>query len=250
MLGFSNPDLIWQAYRLVLRYGLSDPKPIYTELGISESQFTEFQKTEPSFQRAIAAAEADRLPAVFADLSDESKELWKILTETKAEAGSKEKALLVVAEGGKRQQQRLLLYGLVESHFDINGALKALRIPLRTFRNWVADDPEFAEMISEVQDQKRAFVESRLFKLIAMGSERATIFGAERLLKEYSAKVEHTGQIDHNHQHNTGLDLSKLPVEVRSQIFEILASSNLIDQDGLLATTPTALDAVEVKRLT
>jgi hypothetical protein len=143
------------------------------------------------------------------------------------------------------------LYGLVESHFDINGALKALRIPLRTFQSWVKNDPEFAEMISEVQDQKKQFIEGRLFRLIAMGSERATIFGAERLLKEtYGAELKHSGQIDHNHQHNTGLDLSKLPVEVRSQIFEILASSNLIDQDGLLATTPTALDAVEVKRLT
>lgn len=245
-----NTDLIWQAYRLVLRYGLSDPKPIYTELGISESQFTELQKTKPSFQKAIAAAEADRLPAVFADLSDESKQLWATLTDREAFLDAKQAALLAVSEGGKREQQKLLIYGLVESHFDVNSALKALKIPLKTFRNWVADDPEFAEMISEVQDQKKQFIESRLFKLIAMGSERATIFGAERLLKEYSAKVEHTGQIDHNHQHNTGLDLSKLPVEVRSQIFEILASSNLIDQDGLLAPTPTALDAVEVKRLT
>jgi hypothetical protein len=245
-----NADLPWQAYRLVLRYGLSDPKPIYTELGISESQFTELQKTEPSFQKAIAAAEADRLPAVFADLSDESKQLWATLVDREAVPDAKQAALLAVSEGGKREQQKLLIYGLVESHFDVNSALKALKIPLKTFRNWIADDPEFAEMISEVQDQKKAFIEGRLFKLIAMGSERATIFGAERLLKEYSAKVEHTGQIAHNHQHNTGLDLSKLPVGVRSQIFEILTQSNLIDQDGLLAQTPTALDAVEVKRLT
>ena len=242
-----DTDLIWQGYRLALRHGISDPKPICSELGITESQFTELQQAQPSFQRAIAAGEADRLPAVFADLSDESKEIWKILTDREAFPDAKQSALLAVANGGKREQQKLLIYGLVESHFDVNSALKALKIPLKTFRNWVKDDPEFAEMISEVQDQKRSFVESILFRLIAMGSERATIFGAERLLKEtYGAELKHTGNIEHNHQHNTGLDLSTLPVEVRSQIFEILASSNLVDPDGLLATP---VDAVEVKRL-
>lgn len=242
-----DTDLIWQGYRLALKHGLSDLKPIYSELGITESQFTELQQSQPSFQRAITAGEADRLPAVFADLSDESKEIWKTLTDREAFPDAKQSALLAVANGGKREQQKLLIYGLVESHFDVNSALKALKIPLKTFRNWVKDDPEFAEMISEVQDQKKQFIESRLFRLIAMGSERATIFGAERLLKEtYGQELKHTGNIEHNHQHNTGLDLSKLPVEVRSQIFEILASSNLVDPDGLLATP---VDAVEVKRL-
>lgn len=244
-----DTDLIWQGYRLALKYGLSDLKPIYSELGLTESQFTELQRVQLSFQRAVEAGNADRLPAVLADLSDESKEIWKILTDREAFPDSRQQALVAVANGGKREQQKLLIYGLVESHFDVNSALKALKIPLKTFRNWVKDDPEFAEMISEVQDQKKAFIEGRLFRLIAMGSERATIFGAERLLKEYSPKLEHHGTISHEHQHNTGLDLSKLPVEVRSQIFEILASSSLVDPDGLLAETPTALDAVEVKRL-
>jgi hypothetical protein len=222
---------------------------IAKRLGISEPALAEILANDPEHKDAHTAALLDRTPTCIQDVSDEAKELWKILVDSKAEGSAKQQALHMISEGGKREQQRLLLYGLVESHFDINGALKALRIPLRTFQNWIKTDPEFAELVSEVQDQKKAFVESRLFRLIAMGSERATIFGAERLLKEYSAKMEYSGSIEHNHQHNTGLDLSKLPVEVRSQIFEILASSSLVDPDGLLAETPTALDAVEVKRL-
>lgn len=239
----------WELYRAALSIGDNNAQ-IAKSLGISEPALTEMLTNDPEHRDAYTAALLDRTPTCIQDVSDEAKELWKILVDSKVEGSAKQQALHTISEGGKRQQQKLLLYGLVESHFDINGALKALKIPLRTFQHWIKNDPEFAELVSEVQDQKKAFVESRLFRLIAMGSERATIFGAERLLKEYSAKVEYSGQIDHNHQHNTGLDLSKLPVEVRSQIFEILASSNLIDQDGLLATTPTALDAVEVKRLT
>ena len=244
-----NKQASWEIYRATLSAG-EDVEKIAETLGVSMQIVKELLAANIEHRQAHDAAIADRLPAVFADLSDASKEIWKTLTDREAFPDAKQLALLAVANGGKREQQKLLIYGLVESHFDVNSALKALKIPLKTFRNWVKDDPEFAEMISEVQDQKKAFIEGRLFKLIAMGSERATIFGAERLLKEtYGAELKHTGNIEHNHQHNTGLDLSKLPVEVRSQIFEILAQSNLVDPDGLLAETPTALDAVEVKRL-
>lgn len=239
----------WEMYRIVLSVG-DDIAKIAAELCIPLSLLRDMITNSEEHQQAHKQALQDRTPACIQDISDEAKELWKILIDSKSEGSAKQQALHAIAEGGKREQQRLLLYGLVESHFDINGALRALRIPLRTFQNWIKNDPEFAELVSEVQDQKKQFIESRLFKLIAMGSERATIFGAERLLKEtYGAELKHTGNIEHNHQHNTGLDLSKLPVEVRSQIFEILAQSNLVDPDGLLAETPTALDAVEVKRL-
>ena len=236
----------WELYRITLSIG-DDSTKIAAELCIPLPLLQDTITNSEEHQQAYKQAIQDRTPACIQDISDEAKELWKILIDAKSEGSTKQQALHMISEGGKREQQRLLLYGLVESHFDINGALKALRIPLRTFQNWIKTDPEFAELVSEVQDQKKAFVESRLFRLIAMGSERATIFGAERLLKEYSAKMEYSGTVTHTH--SAGLDLSSLPVELRSKIFALLSESGLIDPDGLLAETPTALDAVEVKRL-
>jgi hypothetical protein len=109
--------------------------------------------------------------------------------------------------------------------------------------------PTIAEMIAEVQASKRFFVEGQLFKLIALGSEKATMFAAERLMpKEYGNKIQHSGSIEHNHTHTQQLDLANLPTEVRGKIFELLMDSGMIDPDGLLAA-PT-LEAASVKRIT
>jgi hypothetical protein len=101
-------------------------------------------------------------------------------------------------------------------------------------------------MIADIQAAKRHFVEGRLMGLVSAGSERATLFAAERLMKDvYGQKIEHTGTVNVNH---ASIDLGRLPVAVKAQIFELLESSGVIDPDGLLAYD--AVDAEAVKRLT
>lgn len=242
-----DPNLIWQSYRLHLKFG-DDSAKIAEHLGISDSKLQELYQYEP-FANAAKAAQADRLPACFESLSDESKAYWAILTDNKSVADAKQAALLAIANNGERERQKLLAYGLMQNFFDVQAACKALNVPVKQFNKWVASDPEFAEMIAEVQASKRFFVEGQLFKLIALGSEKATMFAAERLMpKEYGNKVQHTGSIEHNHTHTQQLDLANLPTEVRGKIFELLIDSGLVDPDGLLAA-PT-LEAASVKRIT
>jgi hypothetical protein len=242
-----NPNLIWQAYRLHLKFG-DDTAKIAENLNVSEQQLTDLYQYEP-FANAAQAAQADRLPACFESLSDESKAYWAILNDHKALADAKQSALLAIANNGERERQRILAYGLMQNFFDVQAACKALNVPVKQFNKWVASDPEFAGMIAEVQASKRFFVEGQLFKLIALGSEKATMFAAERLMpKEYGNKVQHSGSIEHNHTHTQQLDLANLPTEVRGKIFELLMDSGMIDPDGLLAA-PT-LEAASVKRIT
>jgi hypothetical protein len=242
----SDLNLIWQSYRLHLKFN-DDTAKIAEHLGISESQLNDLYQFEP-FANAAKAAKADRLPACFESLSDQSKEYWAILNDHKAVADAKQAALLAIANNGERERQKLLAYGLMQNFFDVQAACKALNVPLKQFNKWVASDPEFAEMISEVQASKRFFVEGQLFKLIALGSEKATMFAAERLMpKEYGNKIQHSGTIEHNHMHTQQLDLANLPAEIRGKIFELLMDSGLVDPDGLLAA-PT-LEAASVKRI-
>jgi hypothetical protein len=243
-----DPNLIWQAYRLHLKFG-DDSAKIAENLNISEQQLTDLYQYEP-FANAAQAAQADRLPACFESLSDESKETWRILSDNKSDADSKQRALMLLVNNGERERQKLLAFALMQNYFDVKGACNALKIPLKTYREWLKD-PEFGDLIQEVQDAKRYLVESQLFRLVAHGSERATIFATERLLKDtYGQEVKHTGNIEHQHTHGSGLDLASLPIEVRSKIFEILqAHSSLIDPDGLLAESQPVIQAVEVKRI-
>jgi hypothetical protein len=243
-------DLIWKAYRLTLKFG-DDAKQIAEAMFIDENKLEQLMQWEP-FANAAKAAMADRLPACFEDLSEESKNYWTILSDSKSHLDTKQAALLAIARNGERERQRILAYGLMQNFFDVPSACKALGVPLKQFRKWVETDSEFAEMIAEVQASKRFFVEGQLFKLVALGSERATLFAAERLMpKEYGAKVHHSGTIEHqhNHNHNQFLNLENLPVAIRGKIFDLLMESNLIDPDGLLVSSPT-IDATAVKKLT
>jgi hypothetical protein len=229
----------WAVYRAFLQS--DDIEVVATNLGLTPDLVAKRLQSDPEFKEAAEAAANDRLPAVFQDMDDASKAVWEALSGRDTPEDIKQQALLALAHGGRREQQKLLAYGLMQNHFDVNGALKSLKISQAAYRKWLKD-PEFAELIANIQFSKRNFVEGRLMGLIAHGSERATIFAAERLMREeYGQKIEVSGVVSHNH---ANLDLSRLPLELRIQVMDALRDSGQIDPDGLL------IEAVEVKRLT
>jgi hypothetical protein len=200
---------------------------------------------EPVLQRAASAAQADRLPAAFHDLSDESKGIWEVL-DNPASTDAKQAALIAMADKGERERKKLLAWGLLNNYFDVTGACRALKIGVRQFELWLKTDSEFSELIADVQAAKKHFVEGRLMAMIALGSEKATLFAAERLMRDtYGQKIEHTGTVSHTH---TSIDLGRLPVAVKAQIFELLENAGVITPDGMLSYD--AIEATEVKRLT
>lgn len=239
----SDPDLPWKLYRASLKHG--DPAKVAEELGLKPTTLKQLMAEEPVLQRAADAAQADRLPAAFHDLSDESKGIWEALNNPAA-TDVKQAALIAMADKGERERKRLLAWGLLQNNFDVSSACRNLKIGIRQFELWVKNDPEFAEMIAEIQSAKRHFVEGRLFALVAAGSEKAIMFSAERLMRDqYGKVVEHTGTINHAH---SSIDLGRLPVAVKAQIFELLENAGVITPDGMLSYD--AIEATEVKRLT
>ena len=232
----------WRIYRAYLRSG--EVKAAAEEIGISHEDLQQRLAADPELAQAAQAAMADRLPACFESLSDESKAYWDILNSTKSTIDSKQAALIAIANNGERERQKLLAWGLTCNHYDVQAACKALDISMSQFRKWTQNDPEFIELLNDIQHNKLHFIESKLFQLVAQGSERATMFAAERLMRDkYGAKLEHLGTIDHRHEHTQTLDLSNLPIEIRGQILDLLRQSGQTDPDGLL------VDATTVRRL-
>ena len=228
----------YRVYRACLRS--DDPEVIATELAITVDSLKQLLSSDQLFREAADAAAADRLPACFEGMDESAKAVWEALSGRDTPEDIKQQALLALAHGGRREQQKLLAYGLMQNHFDVNGALKSLKISQATYRKWM-NDPEFAELIANIQFSKRHFVEGKLFQLVAHGDTKATIFAAERLMREeYGQKIEVSGNVSHSH---ANLDLSRLPIELRIQVIEALRESGQVDPDGLL------IEAVDVKRL-
>ena len=237
-----DADLSWKLYRASLKHG--DPTKVAEELGLKPAALKQLMAEEPVLQRAADAAQADRLPAAFHDLSDESKGIWEALNNP-ASTDAKQAALIAMADKGERERKKLLAWGLLQNNFDVSSACRNLKIGIRQFELWVKNDPEFAEMIAEIQSAKRHFVEGRLFALVAAGSEKAIMFSAERLMKDtYGKSLTIEGNVTHTH---SSIDLGRLPVAVKAQIFELLEEANIINPDGMLSYA--AIDADDIKRL-
>ena len=230
----------WRIYREFLRS--DNHELIATALAISTRELEQLLSSDQLAREAAEAATEDRLPACLEGLDDSAKAVWASLSGKDTPEDIKQQALLAVAHNGKRAQQQLFVFGLSQNHFDVNAALRALKISQNTYRKWLKE-AEFAELICGIQDAKRQFVEGKLFQLVAHGSEKATIFACERLNREdYGAKLELTGTVDHQH---SNLDLSILPMELRVQVIEAL-QARAADPDGLLINS---IPAESVKRL-
>jgi hypothetical protein len=237
-----NHDIYWKLYRAALKHG--DEAKVAESLGLSPFALKQLLADDPVLRSAMDAALADRLPACFSDLSDESKAIWASLSGPVTD-DAKQAAMIALAGKGERERKKLLAWALLNNNFDVTGACRNLKIAIREFERWSKNDPEFAEMIADIQAAKRHFVEGRLMGLVSAGSERATLFAAERLMKDvYGKTVTVEGNVTHTH---STIDLSKLPISIKSRIFELLEEASVITPDGLISYD---LVAEDVKRLT
>jgi hypothetical protein len=239
----SDADLSWQIYRATLKHG--DEAKVAESLGLSPFALKQLLADDPVLRNAMDAALADRLPACFHDLSDESKAIWDTLHNPPS-ADAKQAALIALANNGERERKKLLAWGLLNNYFDVTGACRALKIGIRQYESWLKTDSEFAELVADVQSAKKHFVEGRLMSMVALGSEKATLFAAERLMKDvYGKTLTVEGNVTHTH---STIDLGRLPLKTKAAIFELLEEANIITPDGLISYD--FVDAAEVKTLT
>jgi hypothetical protein len=145
------------------------------------------------FKEAVLTAKADRLPSTFESLDDETKAMWIVLSSEGQDEDAKQRALLAVANNGDRERQKLLAWGLLNNHFDVLAALKALKISQKQYKTWLKD-PEFADLIDSVQCAKRQFVEGTLMKLVADGDTVVDrIYHLDRGYDQMEAKLRGIG---------------------------------------------------------
>lgn len=225
-------DYYVTAYELA-KSGLSD-KGIAEVLGVSRVAFRLWKKEKPAFQKALDRGrrkqDGVRTANTFKDyvydkLSDEAKALWDQLYSMEQENVGVAQIEALLADKGKDMRQQLVLHAITFSNFNLSRALSRVNVPKRTFDKWCAYDPDFANLIEELQWHKKNFFEGALCDLVSDGNSQAVLFANRSLNRDrgYSDKqeIEISGNIDHNHS-VTVLDLSKidLPLDVRKQLLK------------------------------
>lgn len=234
-----QPTMYVTAYELA-RDGLSD-KQIALTMGVAAITLRGWCRRYPALADAIARGRRRREPGneftfheyVFDHLSPDLKDVWKEINACQELPNAVERIEALLANHGVRGRQHLFIYALTQSMFNVSQSLRKLNVPRKTYESWRANDPEFAQLIDELEWHKKNFFETAFIGRVAAGDTNAIIHAAKTKLRDrgYNEKieVEHTGTVAH--QHSIAITDLNLDVETRRAVLEALRNHR--------AATPT-----------
>lgn len=180
------------------------------ELGISKKTWYIWKKKYPQIDEAIKMGQTDTKDGgnwhkfVYDRLPDDIKAIWNKISEWDEQPNGIGKIETLLETHGKGVRQQLYLYALVNTNFSPSRAMSKVNIDKDTLDYWIQNDPDFAELVEQIQWHKDNFFEDSFIQLIRSGSEAATIHAAKSRLRNrgYGIKseveVNHSGQIEHN----------------------------------------------------
>jgi len=162
------------------------------KLGITRPCFTQWRNKHKSVRYALKKAKEDRRKGtnlnwteyVSRQLPTRLQSIWSKITEYGCDATGYGKVEKLLSKETHRVRQELLVYAILISGFSLSKALKKVAIPRGTFVHWAETDPDFVELLTEVEEIKKDFFEEGLIKLIKAGDSPATIHGNKTLNRD------------------------------------------------------------------
>lgn len=215
------------AYRLAR--GKMTDRQIRQSIGASETTFKKWLVKYPALRKAIdegrdTSLESDHRAVMVAKMDDETRELWDQLNSTHSSERTRARTHLLVA--AKRTKQLLYAQSLIRCDFHATRAREMVGVSRKTVQAWTATDPRFKRLLEAAKEAKKDLYESALVKLVAAGSEAATLF-ANRTVNRDRGYGDHA-TLDINQtveDRRAAVEIDKLPLELRRQLLEALSKS-------------------------
>lgn len=218
------------------RQGMTE-KEVAKAIGISQPTLARWKARRPALRDAWDRGKAAGVPStdsqptfreyVYQRLPADLRALWDEINAVEEADNDIARVEAMLAGHGKRARQHLFLYALTSSNFNISRAMRKLQINRKQFDGWVANEPDFAELMAEVHWHKKNFFEDALINRVAAGDTPAVIFAAKTQLKErgYNEKIDINVQQDINItslQVSVQFDQLELPLETRRQVLQAM----------------------------
>lgn len=231
-----NHDYYIKAYDLA-KQGMRNQR-LAKALGISKPTLLEWMKRHPAFKRAIQTGreqfnkvqEGSFREYVYEQLSPEMKEVWDEINACSEDPNGVVRIEALLHAKGKRVRQHMFLYAVVDNNFNASQACRFVNISVHTLRLWIANDPDFRELMDEINWHKKNFYEEGLVALVRRRDPAATIYANKTYNRDRgygdSKTVEHTGKLEHDHSGEVRVidneKLQKLPLQTRRQLLELM----------------------------
>ncbi len=223
--------------------GMSDTE-IARTLGVSKNTMVTWKKNKTLLRTALNRAKrtaieteqrtsaSDTLRSyIYNRLPANLQKLWRKIDALEDADDGYERIEAILSDKGRKVRQHLFIYAWTSSNFKVSPALRKVNISYQTFKKWCSD-PEFSELVTEVEWHKKNFFESRLLTLVNSGDSAATVFANRTFNRDrgYHEKVEiehkHSGTITHAH---IDIDELDLPVNVRRLILQAVRKRKQVE---------------------
>ena len=161
-------------------------------LHVTGACFSQWKKTKKSVRYALKRGAEDRrkntnlnwTEYISRQLPSHLQNTWEKITEYGRETNGYNKIEKLLSNESHHVKQELLVYAILICGFSISKALKKVSIPRKTFLYWAETDPDFVDLLNEVEQIKKDFYEEGLFKLVRAGDSPAIIFGNKTLNRD------------------------------------------------------------------
>lgn len=219
------------------RAGMTETQ-IADALGVSLATFTRWKAQKPALKDAWDRGAKKRNPGdefsfrdyVFQRLPPKLRDLWVEINAIEFESNDIARVEALLERHGKRVRQHLFVYALTSSNFNVSKSLRRLNIPRKTFESWVAEEPDFAELMDEIHWHKENFFENALIGRVVAGDTPAIIHAAKTQLRGRG----YNDRVDVNVHQDVNINISQrtvnvleldLPIEIRKGLLTAMRAA-------------------------
>lgn len=231
-----NTRMLLTIYDMV-KAGANDSK-IAGVLGIQRKTLYIWRRDREEVRQAYKEAKAKQVnntttfkDFVYNRLSKRLQLAWQELSACEREQNPHKRIEALFRRKGVRVRQQLFVHALVDSNFNPSLACRKVNISKSTLDDWVAKDPEFSDLLAEIDWHKGNYFEGKLIGLCEAGESSAILF-ANRTFnarRGYGNKTEvvHSGGVNNVHAMIDVDDLD-LPLEVRKAMLRKLRERDTV----------------------
>lgn len=231
-------EKFWLDIVELARSGLTN-RSISKTLGVSNESLRIWLRDKPDLDVMVRRIREDKRTNessfqnyVYKRLPKNLKKLWDEINSWEKSENTAEKMEAIFKENGKFVRQQLYIHALICGNFNPSKACQKTNTCKKTVDSWIENDPEFGELLQEIQWHKGNFFEEALVKLVNKGDASAIIFTNKTFNKDrgYSEKinVDVSGEISHT----TDVQDLELPLEVRKVLLEAIRAKKGLDKSS------------------
>lgn len=216
--------------------GASDTE-IAREIGVTRNTFalwvTRYSAVRAALKRGRTSLKnlktGDTLTQyIYQRLPANLQKVWKDLNRADKRKSAVERVKQILHGHGNRTQQVLFVHALISSSFNKNKAMRKIGITRDDLRKW-EKDPDFVELMVEVDEIQKDWIDGQLMAFVASGDLKATMFVARAKLADRGYNpvktVVNEGKVLHGHVDVTKV-MANMSLDSQRELLKSLREQN------------------------